>query len=174
MTVFAILAAVILMMGSGSLRAQEPPASAPLSFQAWKDQQVLEAQNLVLRVSARISSLKSAKAPATHKEPAHLANGKLRKVSDTETLGAAEQDLKRAYDGLATANNLQFEEYVEVYVPTLAGHPEAIEKLAEKFTKEELSVIVKTLMTKSDTAYDAQRKSVLAESLGTSPRPKTP
>lgn len=164
---FTIL--ILSLIAAAGAAAQEPLVPAPLTFQAWKDQQVLEAQNQVLRISARISSLRTTKPKGSKTEPANLANGKLKKVSDTDTLAAAEQDLRRAQESLSSANNLQFEDYVDVYIPTLSDQPEALQKLSDKLTKEELAEIFKALM-KAKAVGDAKRSAALLDTLTPSPR----
>lgn len=171
MRLFIVL--TISLISALSAYAQEPQTPSPLTFQAWKDQQVLEAQNQVLRVSARISTLRTTRPSTTKKEPAHLANGRLKKVADGDTLAAAEQDLKTAQDVLARANNLQFDDYVDAYIPTLANQPELLQKLAEKLTKDDLAAILKGVMNQS-TNYDAKRSAAIAEGLSVGPRSKTP
>jgi len=78
-----------------SLSAQEPQVAA-LTFQGWKDQQSLDAQNQVLRVSARISQLRTEKpaAQSSKEAAAPLPNSKIKK-SEVDSLAAAERDLRR-------------------------------------------------------------------------------
>jgi hypothetical protein len=175
-TLFKILIMTGVLIGLTPLaQAQEPQGPTPLLFQAWKDQQVLEAQNQVLRISARIATLKSSKPVSSKKESKEVANGKLKRVSDSETLSAAEQDLKRAQESLSTANNLQFEDYVDVYIPTLADQPEALQKLSDKLSKDELSQIFKGLMAKNAASSgDAKRNAAIADGLGGTARAKNP
>lgn len=152
--------------------AQDPSAAGPkpLTFAAWRDQQVLEGQNQVLRASARVAQLKSGKTAGKFQEPADLpSNTKVKKVGDSETLAAAEQDLKRAQETAETASKAQFEDYVEVYIPSLMDRPEAVQKLAEKLTREELIEIFKLLMRKPSPS-DAKRNTALVGALNRSAR----
>ncbi|MBX3020631.1 MAG: hypothetical protein KF799_03050 [Bdellovibrionales bacterium] len=170
---YDLIKILVVVLFSLSAFAQEPVSPSPLTFQTWKDQQVLEAQNQVLRISARMSFLKSSKSSGSVKEPSHIANGKLRKISDTDTMATAEQDLKRAQESLAAANALQFEDYVDVYIPTLANQPEALQKLSDRLSKEELAEIFKGIM-KGSAASDAKRNAALLEGLNGSSTSKTP
>jgi len=168
---FAALLAFSVGLSITAYAQESGSSSAPLSFQAWKDQQVLEAQNQILRASARLSSLKSTK-PQTPKTK-ELANGKLKVLSESEATVAAEKDLKIAKDSLEAANALKFEDYVEVYLPTLHDAPEALQKLAEKFSKEELTTLVKSLVRQS-TPSNAKRNAALLEGLTVSVQSKNP
>lgn len=164
---------MLLPLAATLALAQEPSGPAPLTFQTWKHQQILESQNQVLRISARMNALKNSKSTGAKVQPAHLANGKLKLVSDTDTLAAAEQDMKRAQESLADANALQFDDYVDVYIPSLSDQPEALQKLADRLSKEELADIFKGLMRRN-TLADAKRNAALMEGLGSSAASKTP
>lgn len=167
--ILTVLLGLAAGLFTGAVFAQEPQTPAPLTFQQWKDQQVLEAQNQVLRLQARITTLRQTKG-ASKKEVASIAGGKLKKVSDTVTLDSAEQDLKRAQESLGIANALAFEDYVEVYVPTLADQPEALQKLSDRLSKEELAEVLRTIM-KSRNSLDAKRNTALIDGFSHSKTP---
>lgn len=152
--------------------AQNPIAKA-LTFSAWKDQQVLDAQNQVLRASARLSQLKAGKATRTATDAADLSlsSNKLKKVADSEALNSAESDVRQAQETLESASKLQFSDYVEVYIPSLADQPDALQKLSEKLTKDELTEIFKALMHKSN-PDNASRNTALMDGLTVSARTK--
>lgn len=134
---------LILCTGSWVL-AQEPLV---YTFKAWKEQQLTDAQNQVARSTTHLNQLKAAIKPA---------HGK--KATDTpETVAAAERDLKRAEDGVQAASSLQFDDYVNIYVPTLQDQPELVGKLVDKLNKEELSELVKALVLKDSKSNDTKR-----------------
>jgi hypothetical protein len=140
---------------------QEPQINV-VGFQAWKEQQVLEAQNQMLRTSTRIGQLKSNKgAGGAAKESAvNMPNSRIKKTSDSDSVGGAERDLKRAQESLETANGLQMDDYISIYLPTLQDQPEALNKLAEKLTKEELAEIFRATYVKGGHAPDAKRNNI--------------
>jgi hypothetical protein len=120
--------------------AQEPLAGKP--FQSWKDLQVLEAQNQVLRVSARISQIRVGKGANTNvKDLSNIPAGRVKTASDADGLSLAERDLKRARESLEAANALELEDYVNIYLPSLEAQPEALNALLQKLTKEELALL---------------------------------
>ena len=152
--------------------AQEPSVSA-LTFQSWKEQQTLEAQNQALRISARISQLKSTKATVTENKETKLPNGKVRKSEDS--VAAAERDLRRAQDSLQASSGLTLEDYTTIYLPTLHNEPEALGALALKLSKEELAEIFKLLVGRQPFLTDAKRNTALmSDSMTPTSRPKVP
>jgi hypothetical protein len=138
----------------------QDPAQVPsvLSFQAWKEQQILDAQNQTLRISARISQLKSAKSGATQ---------------DPKQTVLAEKELRRSQESLQIASQLTLEDYAIIYLPTLHAQPEALQAVAAKLSKEEMAEILKTLVKNYPSTRDAKRSSgVAAEALTLSTKAK--
>jgi hypothetical protein len=150
-----IILALTVFAVSFTAYAQEPTVTV-LNFQSWKEQQVLEAQNQTLRISARISQLKSAKPGSAGAKDVTLPNGKVKKL-EADSVAAAERDLRRSQDSLQTANALTLDDYVSVYLPTLQGQPEALQALSLKLSKEELAEIFKTLVGKGSATADAKK-----------------
>lgn len=151
----------VLVGFTAFVAAQEKPVGV-LTFQSWKDQQVLGSQNQVLRISARIEQVRTSKPGQTDAKDTGLAGvptGRVKKAVIVDPLAAAEKDLRRAQESLQTANELQFEDYINVYLPTLQDQPDSLNKLAEKLSKEELSEIFKSLVKKGSKVYDAKRNS---------------
>lgn len=113
--------ACLLLLPQMALAQNQELTAAPLTFNAWKEQQILEAQNQILRLKAT---------------PNNNPN--------------LEKQLKRARDGQLTAMELTLEEYVLVYLPSLQNNPDSIAKLMEKLTKEETAKIIQSLLKRSD------------------------
>lgn len=157
---------IICLLTLSCLAFGQEPQITVLTFQSWKEQQVLEAQNQMLRVSARISQLKStAKGSKNEGKDAasdNLPSSRVKKASDADSLAAAEKDLKRGQEGLDAATTLQLQDYINVYLPTLQDQPAALDKLAEKLSKEELAEIFKGMLKKSSRTTDAKRNAVSA------------
>lgn len=129
-----------------------------LVFQAWKDQQVLEAQNQILRASARINQLKSGGRTASPNDrDLNLSSGRIKKAADS--LPGAERDLKRAQESMQAAAELQLEDYINIYLPSLQDQPDTLAKLTERLSKEELTEITKVLIRKGFRQPNARRNS---------------
>lgn len=148
---------LVFVLTTTAAMAQEPAVTV-YTFQSWKEQQILEAQNQTLRVSARISQLKAGKAAAA-KEATPLPSNLKFKKSESDTVGGAEKDLRRAQESLKAANELGLEDYISVYLPSLKDNPEALQALAQKMSKEELAEIFKLLFRK-DSPPDTKRNSL--------------
>lgn len=169
---FRTLNLILAALFSVSVFAQEP--SVPVfTFQNWKEQQILDAQNQTLRISARIAQLKSGKGSSAKDSAPLPANSKIKK-SESDTVAGAEKDLRRSQESLKAAGDLTVEDYVTVYLPSLRDSPEALHALAQKMTKEELAEIFK-LLIRRDTPSDAKRNSsALADALTPATRSHAP
>jgi hypothetical protein len=157
MSLFFLTMTMMISFQTGATESQ------PLLFQAWKNQQILEAQNQVLRSSAKISMLKTTKSASS--ASAQLPTTR---VKSSDPLISAEKDLRRAQESLTNAQNLAFEDYVTIYIPTLHDQPETVARLAEKLSHDELVDVVKFLVRQAP-RLDAKRNATLLGSLGPAP-----
>jgi hypothetical protein len=132
-------------------------ASQPKTFQTWKDLQVLEAQNQLLRAGARFGQVKAGKpAKADIKDQAPLPSGRVKSISETDPMAVAEKDMRRARESLEAAQGLELSDYVSIYLPSLEAQPDALSGLLQKLTKEELAEILKIVLTKNS-RFDSKR-----------------
>lgn len=155
---------LILLLTFGALGFAQEPQTSALTFQSWKEQQVLEAQNQMLRISARINQLKTSrngKVDGKDESLGKLPSPRLKK-SEVDPILSAEKELKRGQESLDAANSLQLEDYISIYLPTLQDQPGALDKLAEKLSKEELAEIFKGVLKRNPRTIDAKRNSVSA------------
>ncbi len=90
------------------------------------------------------------------KDPTPLPVNPKFKKSESDSVAAAEKDLRRAQESLKAANDLTLEDYISIYLPTLRENPEALQALAQKMSKEELSEVFK-LMLRKDSPSDTKR-----------------
>lgn len=166
MYVFTLVLSVFCLWLPGAF-AQEPTAPAPLGFQEWRDQQVLDAQNQLLRAQTRLTQSRAGKSAVPVKKAPRLPNDKVRETSEDDVT-VAERDLKRAQDYLNSASHLTFANYIDVYLPSLKDNPGALQKLAEKLTKDELAQIFKALMNAERDADARHNQAILQKlALGT-------
>lgn len=166
--------AVLLTTGlfSVTLFAQEPQITV-LNFQSWKEQQILDAQNQTLRVSARIAQIRAGKA-STSRESTPLPAGSKFKKSESDSLSSAEKDLRRSQESLKAASDLSLEDYATVYLPTLRDSNEALNVLAQRMSKDELAEIFKVLVRKDPPPDTRRNGSALADALTPSTRSHAP
>jgi hypothetical protein len=125
----------------------------PLKFKSWKEQQIMEAQNEVLRLSARLHQAKT----AAKAEKSSVADDYVTAARFDQGAELTEKDLKRAQDNLLFAKDLTIEDYADVYVSDLQQKPEQFSKLVDSLSKEELSQIMRILMkNKAEETSDAK------------------
>jgi hypothetical protein len=154
----------------------EPVAAGvqPQTFQSWKDLQVLEAQNQLLRAGARVTQVKSGKGGrAAVKEQAPLPSSRVKSAGE-DPLALAEKNVIRAKESLEAANSLELSDYVNIYLPSLETQPEALAALLQKLSKEELSEILKIVLGKNS-RFDTKRNAPVVGGLtvGPSTRPSS-
>lgn len=179
--VLLIYLAALTCFGFNSFGATS--SSEPLPFSAWKEHQIVEAKNQVVRLSNRIHLLKTgrykAEAVVTEsKDPllGHEGEKEYQSLKDTkvdaETLKTAEEKvLKSVQDRMKTAlGNLQYakelnmEDYLAVYLSRFKDDDEALSKVIGKLSKEELLEIVKSQMVDNSTVRPGVRpNSIISE-----------
>jgi C4-dicarboxylate-specific signal transduction histidine kinase len=157
------IAFILTVVYGLSAFAQEPQISV-FTFQGWKEQQILDAQNQTLRISARIAQLKTGKTPGAKNSAPLPANSRFKKA-ESDSVAAAEKDLRRSQESLKAANDLSVEDYVSVYLPSLRENPEALQTLAQKLSKEELAEIFKVLLRKDNPSDTKRNEAALADAL---------
>lgn len=138
--------------------AKADPSTSALSYKAWKEQQILLAQNRLLRTTAEFEVLKNtggAKEPegekATSKQQALKRFHRAQEKSDLERM---ENEVKLAKESVQTATELTLDDYVTVYLPTLTQSPEALDSLVESMSREEISSILKEILKKQSDQGD--------------------
>lgn len=119
---FHITLAILLSL---SFVAQAAPTE-PLKFKTWKEQQIMEAQNEVLRISARLRIQKN--------------------TPKTDTPEVSSSDLKNARETLQIAKEFTIEDYADVYVANLQDDPDQFSKLMNSLTKDEMAQLMKVLV----------------------------
>lgn len=129
-----------------------------LDFKTWKEQQILSAQNRLLRASAELDVLKNSGAAkeasddkASKKQKALTRFQKSQEKSGLERLENAVQLAKEA---VQNANDLNLDDYVTIYLPSLSQNPESLETLMESLSKEEISKILTEILKKQSDQRD--------------------
>lgn len=164
---FLFLAYLILSL---SAWAQDPqqPSSEPLPFGLWKEHQVVEAKNQVVRLSNRIHLLKTGRykmesvridgepllGSAGEKEYQDLkasASGvddDTLKKAEAKVLKSVEDKMKMALENLQYAKELSIDDYLVVYLSRFKDDAEALQRVVGKLSQEELVEILKVQISK--------------------------
>lgn len=108
--------------------------SAPfvMTFKEWRDAQVLEAQNNVVRLSNKIQLLKTGRYKS--EDP------------NKDKLVDSEKELRRALEGLQYAKDLTIDEYTSVYLSQFKNQSDLISGLTLRMSKEEMAEILKSML----------------------------
>lgn len=146
------------------------PSSEPMPFKNWRDQQVVEAQNQVARVSNRIVLLKAGRVKPEEvtaefnnfedtqnsAETVKLTS-KAQKMSSNDVLARLEKELSQRQKSLEFARDLGFQEYFLGYLTQFQENPEAISAVAGKLSKEEVTELLKVLLKSNQSSLDSGR-----------------
>lgn len=151
---------LILTLGflfSLTVRAQTPDTES-LSFKSWKEQQILSAQNHLLRLSADLESQKKLTEPTPKNEKVsskERALERFRTKSARSKVEKLESEVKQAQETVKVAMGLSLEDYTSIYLPSVTGGAEVLEKLLEQMSKEEISKIMAELLKRQSDQRDS-------------------
>lgn len=136
------------------LAVAKNPSPEPFSFQRWKDQQVVEARNHVVRLTNRMHLLKTGRYKVD-KETLPLLDEQDEKLykelkvlgedQNAERAGAeklllksVEARMKMAIENLQIAKDLTIDDYIAVYLSAYSENTEALSRLVERLSKDEI------------------------------------
>lgn len=147
--------------------ASEPVALELLPFKTWKDQKIIEAQNLTTRLSNRIVLLKAGKIKAEDLalEFPQLAGdsdqapltARAQKLQSGDLLARMDRELARSQKSLEFAHDLSLEEYAVGYLNQFQDAPEALAKMADRLSKEEMAELLKVLLRTGSPNLDTRK-----------------
>lgn len=106
----------------------------PQSYKVWKEQQILDAQNLLLRAQSTV------------------------RQSESDLRSRAEKDLKKATDQVDVAKNLTVDEYLAIYLSKYQDRPELVLQMLETLPKEESKEILTGTFRKAFQQNNAKQK----------------
>lgn len=151
---------LVLMMALGVLphlgMAQEP--NAPLTFKAWREQQVVDAQNQLARLSNKIVLVKSgrmkaeeAMADATQggeSDSAELQGltARAQRAAAKDSLERLDRELQRARKAVEMTKDLGVQDYFIGYLSQFQNNSEALSQAASKLSKEEVTELLRSLL----------------------------
>ncbi len=140
-----LLGLCIVLAGSVAVAAVAPitapvtPASKVLTFKTWKEQQVMKAQNIVVRLANQI--LIKNNSLLSGQEPEVTTESTLNNTEGAQKNGT--RDLKLAQQDLQIATELEFEDYLSVLLSQLGDNPKRLKELAKQLSTDE---VAKTLL----------------------------
>ena len=114
---------------------KETNAELPLSYRVWKEQQILDAQNSLLR-----------------------AQSSLRQNMDSDTRGRIEKEVRRASDQVDAAKEFNVEEYLAIYLSKFQDRSDLVLQMIDKLSKEEAKEILTGTFRKAFQPNNAKQK----------------
>jgi hypothetical protein len=146
---------ILLFVGlSHALAATRSQNPEPYGFQRWKDHQVVEARNQVVRLTNRMHLLKTGrykldnesqplledKDEKLYKELKSLGDDKKVEKAEAEKalLKSVEGKMQMAIENLQIAKDLTIDDYIVVYLSRYSDDTEALVRLVERLSKDEV------------------------------------
>ena len=127
---YRYLIVIFIVHGLSVSFAQEDTGPI-LGFQNWKSGQVLDAQNRTVRLSNRLTILKSGKS------------------TPTAELLALESELRGAVQNLDVIRELSLEDYVLVYLSNYHSNNKALESAAQGLNEAEITELIRLVLRAS-------------------------
>lgn len=166
--IFICCTLVVLAVSSAPVFAQHALSTEPLPFKNWKEQQIVDAQNQVARISNRIVLLKAGKVrpedisaefndfedTQADVEAAKLTS-KAQKLSSNDILARLEKELSGRQKSLEFAKDLGFEEYFLGYLTQFQENPDALASVAGRLSKDEVAELLKVLLKSNQSSLDS-------------------
>lgn len=139
----------------------------PMSFERWKQVQINEAQNQVVRISNRVRILRSdgfkleeaKRGPAPVESSNESGGVKVDEVSN-EKLETAEAEIKRSLENLQYSKGLQFSDYIQVYVKQFSKDNKGLKKIARSLTPSQVAELLSANIQESTTLAAEQPEAV--------------
>lgn len=122
-SLLALVTAIFLISGFAMAQADAPKIKI-LSFAQWKDLQVLEAQNRVVRLNNKLT---------------------LQKADPKQAVRPLEVEIKGAIQALEVAREFTIEHYIASYVAQLTSSKEDLKSLAQVLTPAEMAELIYVL-----------------------------
>ncbi len=136
--------------------AQEP--NAPLTFRAWRDQQLVEAQNQLARLSNKIVLVKSGRMRAEDASADITQSGesdsvelqgltaRAQRAAAKDSLERLDRELQRARKAVEMTKDLGVQDYFIGYLSQFQNNSEALSQAASKLSKEEVTELLRSLL----------------------------
>ncbi|NQZ02429.1 MAG: hypothetical protein HRT45_17360 [Bdellovibrionales bacterium] len=164
---FSILL-ILVMAFSSAFAAKKSQNAEPYSFQRWKDHQVVEARNQVVRLTNRMHLLKTgrykldteqmplleAEDEKLYKELKALGDDKKTEKAETEQLllKSVESRMQMAIENLQIAKDLSIDDYLAVYLSRYSEDTSALKRLVDRLSKEEVLELLQARLKPSESA----------------------
>ncbi len=139
-----------------------PKASdSPIVFKSWKEQQLIEARNNVVRMANKITLFRAGKVSEQEIIQELSANNidaestSVQKANSQKPIERLENELRVAQENLQIAQELTVEDYFIVYLSQFRSKPDAIQSVASRMSKDEVAELIRAMLNRGAAATSA-------------------
>ena len=148
---FVVITVLYFLLNNQFVMAQEP--SSPMTFAKWKEMQVNDAQNGVVRLSNSLLLLKTERYDPSRILPEVATDIKEEESSSEmreDLIQKTEQQLKMALERLEFTKELGFKDYFSVYLERFKSSDEALTRVAQQLSSSEVVDLLKVILNASE------------------------
>ncbi len=154
----ALTTVVVFAAPQPQNQTQVQPTETPVIYKTWKDQQILEARNTVIRISNKITLSRAGKLTEQEiiKELASTENvtkentSLQQKTTQLKPIERLENELRVAQENLQVAQELSVEDYFVVYLSRFRSNQEAIQSVASRMSKDEVAELIRAMLNRGE------------------------
>jgi len=131
-----LLYTYIALVSVAAFASPQPTTENPHIYKVWRDQQIVEAKNNVVRIANKITLARAGKLPATEMQ--------------AKPLERLDNELRVAQENLQIAQELSVEDYFVVYLSRFKSRPDAIQSVASRMSKEEVAELIRAMLNRGE------------------------
>ncbi len=137
MGVKSLLYIYMSLITVAAFAAPQPASEAPQIYKIWKDQQIVEAKNNVVRIANKITLARAGKLPE-------------KELQALQPLERMDNELRVAQENLQIAQELSVEDYFVVYLSRFKSRPDAIQSVASRMSKDEVAELIRAMLNRGE------------------------
>lgn len=133
----SLLYIYIALISVTALAVPQPTIENPQIYKTWKDQQIVEAKNNVVRIANKITLARAGKLPE-------------KELQALQPLERMDNELRVAQENLQIAQELSVEDYFVVYLSRFKARPDAIQSVASRMSKDEVAELIRAMLNRGE------------------------
>lgn len=131
-----LLYTYIALVSVAAFASPQPTTENPQIYKVWRDQQIVEAKNNVVRIANKITLARAGKLPAAEMQ--------------AKPLERLDNELRVAQENLQIAQELSVEDYFVVYLSRFKSRPDAIQSVASRMSKDEVAELIRAMLNRGE------------------------
>lgn len=133
----SLLYIYIALITATAFAAPQPTNEAPQIYKIWKEQQIVEAKNNVVRMANKITLARAGKLPE-------------KELQALQPIERMDNELRVAQENLQIAQELSVEDYFVVYLSRFKSRPDAIQSVASRMSKDEVAELIRAMLNRGE------------------------